>query len=177
MSVKIVCVHFQFGFCKYGERCSKKHEATRCDDQQCDERNCSKRHPRECKYFRAYKRCKFGEDCFYDHIDQNDTVLEELKLIRAKLEIVEKEIEERNLDIKRSLQILQNSINLLNNLNPSTTKTTTAHSTSSTPVTTSTRMSIFTATTVNSNPASKCKEQLCSPIPQVDGGTTSFYLS
>ena len=29
-----------------------------CDDFDCDAKMCNRRHPRECKYFKYYKRCK-----------------------------------------------------------------------------------------------------------------------
>ena len=43
-----------------------------------------------------YKRCKFSIYCFYEHIVRTDPVLEELKLVKEKLEVIENEIEKKN---------------------------------------------------------------------------------
>ena len=38
--------------------------------------------------------------CSYNHVDCNDLVLEELKLVKVKLNLVEVQITEKNLEIK-----------------------------------------------------------------------------
>ena len=43
------------------------------------------RHPKICKFYRNYQRCKFGEWCFFKHIENND-----LENIIIKEEIMEK---------------------------------------------------------------------------------------
>ena len=73
---------------------------TRCESFKCDGRNCDKRHPRECRFYNDYGRCKFGESCLYDHVDRSDPVLEELERVKAKLDVVEDLIVEKNLEIK-----------------------------------------------------------------------------
>ena len=93
MSSQIFCLHYKFGFCKHGDRCWKKHIDEKCENQECDGSSCDKRHPRPCKYYRLYKRCKFGDYCAFDHFVPMDPVLEELKLVKTKLLAVEKEIE------------------------------------------------------------------------------------
>ena len=55
------------------------------------------RHPRVCKYFREYNRCKFSEWCVYAHIVQ-DRDLENLKVenekILEKITVLEKSLKE-----------------------------------------------------------------------------------
>ena len=63
-----ICQFFKFGFCKFGTSCRNKHVATICENIQCDVRNCLLRHPRDCKYFRAYNRCKFDSYCMFKHV-------------------------------------------------------------------------------------------------------------
>ena len=89
MSAVTVCLNYKYGFCKHGEHCWKQHLETKCESNKCDGRNCNKRHPCECKFYNDYGRCKFGEFCLYDHVDRNDPVLEELELVKAKLDVVE----------------------------------------------------------------------------------------
>ena len=62
-----VCFKFKFGFCKYSERCKYRHVTLVCDDYKCDVSKCEKRHPKICRYYRDYKRCKFTIGCMYKH--------------------------------------------------------------------------------------------------------------
>ena len=103
MSAVTVCLHYKYGFCKHREHCWKEHLETKCESSKCDGRNCEKRHPRECRFYNDYGRCKFGEFCLYNHVDRNDPVLEDLKLVKTKLEMVEFEI----LEIKHSFEKLE----------------------------------------------------------------------
>ena len=100
MSTETACLYFKYGFCKHGVYCWKQHVETKCESSKCDGRNCEKRHPRVCRFYNDYGRCKFGEFCSYNHVDRNDPVLEELKLVKAKLEIVEVQMIEKHLEIK-----------------------------------------------------------------------------
>ena len=59
------CVFYDYGFCKYREKCRNQHIKTICEVINCDQK-CMNRHPRECRY---RKRCKFLEknNCEYSH--------------------------------------------------------------------------------------------------------------
>ena len=48
----------------------KPHIDDDCDDSSCDKLNCIRRHPKECIYFRKYKRCKF-DPCKYLHTEND----------------------------------------------------------------------------------------------------------
>ena len=96
-----VCFFNKYGFCKNGNRCWKKHVKEICEKKECNGDGCMKKHPHECKYFRDYRRCKFSEFCAFDHTVHEDPVVEELKVLKAKLEAVEKEIENKNLQNQR----------------------------------------------------------------------------
>ena len=104
MSAENVCCYFKFGFCKYGTRCRRRHVEIKCELENCDARNCERRHPAECRFYRVYKRCKYGEYCVYEHINHIDPVFEELKCVRTKLDYLEKELKEK---IKQVLEILE----------------------------------------------------------------------
>ena len=64
----------KYGFCKH----TKKHVEKICNEEECNVDECEKGHPRGCRYFRTYKRCKFGDYCAFDHSIPIDPVLEEL---------------------------------------------------------------------------------------------------
>ena len=167
-----ICRHFKFGFCRYQERCRKPHVAEICTEENCEIESCSRRHPRACRYFESYKRCKFGEYCLYAHkVDPNTKEIEELKetlkLLNQKIlaveivvtnleKMIDKETENENGELKESHSNYSNICR--------------------TPITSST----LTVTNVNStlnlpNPNSSPAE--ISPdferIPQLDGGGSS----
>ena len=55
---------------------------------------CSERHPRRCKYFFEYQRCKFGDFCMYSHDSMGCTapLKMEMKALATKVGDLEKEI-------------------------------------------------------------------------------------
>ena len=74
MASQNVCRYFRFGHCKYKERCRLQHVKEFCENQSCEIRSCSLRHPKACKYFRDYNRCKFGEYCDFKHVEKEITL-------------------------------------------------------------------------------------------------------
>ena len=67
-----------------------------CDDSSCDISNCKLRHPRICKFYREFRKCKFSEWCSYVHIE-NENDLDDLKKENEKmLTNIEKEIYEKD---------------------------------------------------------------------------------
>ena len=61
-----------------------------CKNPSCDVQNCNLRHPQICKYFCDYKKCKFGEWCFFFHQESDKfskKIIDDLeKDINKKLE-------------------------------------------------------------------------------------------
>ena len=51
--------------------CRNLHIDKICENSLCDVVSCNLRHPRECKYYMEYKRCKFNP-CAYLHVEQSD---------------------------------------------------------------------------------------------------------
>ena len=84
MAAQNVCRYHQFGHCKFSDKCRFIHAQERCENPECEIRSCNLRHPRKCKWFRDYRRCKFGEWCSFDHADNNDSK-ESIKEIFEKL--------------------------------------------------------------------------------------------
>ena len=64
-----VCKYQKFGFCKFKERCEKRHLEKTCEKRSsCDSlKTCQKRHPYVCKRYVMEGFCKFGTDCAYHH--------------------------------------------------------------------------------------------------------------
>ena len=102
-----VCKHFQYGFCKYADRCKYKHISDICAKSPCENVKCTSRHPKKCKYFHIYNTCKFGERCTYDHTLKEDSSREDnLKKIE-ELENVIESIKTRNNELEERLHALE----------------------------------------------------------------------
>ena len=73
MAAQNVCRYFKFGHCKFGDTCRLLHNSEKCENVSCEITSCKLRHPRTCKFFREFKKCKFSEWCSFKHIktDQN----------------------------------------------------------------------------------------------------------
>jgi hypothetical protein len=66
-TTETICKFNQYGFCKFLSKCRKQHINDICSNSQCNSNTCLLRHPRVCKYFSNYQRCKFAEQCAYLH--------------------------------------------------------------------------------------------------------------
>ena len=111
-----VCSFFKYGFCKHGDFCRNYHEKRICENKSCNIFICSFRHPRNCRFFEKYKRCKFYP-CAYKHED-NDTHIKTLKeennAISQKLEKLSKDIGFLNEKEKESEEIIEKLRNVDN---------------------------------------------------------------
>ena len=68
MSVENICKYNQSGFCKYKDKCKRKHFFENCDKKHdCTSQNCPKKHPKQCKNTTKNGKCKYEEKCEYDH--------------------------------------------------------------------------------------------------------------
>ena len=101
---KSVCRFNKFGYCKYGNRCFRKHENEICENVQCNSKECSLRHPRKCKYFIDFQYCKFGAYCKFSHptpiiketSKEINDLKEQLKLLKKEIDDKDKLIKEKN---------------------------------------------------------------------------------
>ena len=90
MAANTLCLYNKFGFCKHGDKCRKEHVQEICENNECNQSECRRRHPKECKYFKLYKRCKFNEFCAFSHVTPFDPVLEEVKLVKENVKALER---------------------------------------------------------------------------------------
>ena len=106
-----VCNYNKFGYCRFGDKCNLTHNNQVCDKTGCPVANCDFRHPKQCKYFKTYQRCKFTTYCSYKH-DENLTNSENMKTkmhtfednvskLEKSLEVAEKKIESLKKMIKK----------------------------------------------------------------------------
>ena len=95
MAAQNVCRYFKFGFCKFTEMCRFMHITEVCENPRCEIKQCNLRHPRVCKYFRDYNRCKFSEWCAFKH-QNNNPGSDELKEIHEELDKLSKAIREKD---------------------------------------------------------------------------------
>ena len=110
-----VCGFFKFGYCKYKDTCRKKHNSEICENTSCEIRNCLLRHPKICRYFRDFGRCKFDELCAFKHIEAETTSSKRLEMLEKKVEEnkkiidqlrlaqkkIEKDLKERDTEIRK----------------------------------------------------------------------------
>ena len=103
-----ICVYNKFCFCKYGVTCRKKHEELKCENASCEIFDCLKSHPRECRYFRDFKRCKYSEYCRYEHKEISD--MDENGNLKCKDETKMFELEMRLENAEKNLRILSEKL-------------------------------------------------------------------
>ena len=113
----LVCRHNKYGHCRYKDVCRNLHVNEMCQDVNCETVKCKKRHPRKCKFFQEYKRCKFGEFCSFDHTlaNLNDYTIEELKKelenVKIKVDALEKQIEHKNFELTEAFKKISETQN------------------------------------------------------------------
>ena len=90
MTVKL-CEYNKFGHCKYGGKCSFRHNNEKCDKNDCNVTECEKRHPKICIFIRKFGRCKFTSYCSFDHKEPKDIIKNNEKI--AELETKVKNLE------------------------------------------------------------------------------------
>ena len=99
ISHDVLCLYHKYGHCKYSETCRKFHPKETCYEHDCEIKECLKRHPKSCKYFDEYQRCKFGEFCSFSHIEKvfkPDIVTIRLDALEEKMKEKDSEIEALN---------------------------------------------------------------------------------
>ena len=107
-----ICKFNQNRFCKYLSHCRNQHVNENCQEIKCENKSCPKRHPKTCKFFQLYNRCKFGEYCAFAHVE--NPLLVEIKNMKIKHATLEYEMNEKNneiLDLKVKVEVLEDIMN------------------------------------------------------------------
>ena len=81
-----------------------------CSNKNCCDTSCRFRHPRFCRYFCIYGRCKFENNCAYLHerIHQNDFTELKEELRRVNLEI------QKVVKLQEKLTVLEKAVLIQN---------------------------------------------------------------
>ena len=102
-----ICKFNQTGFCKFKEHCRKKHENEICENiNECTKQKCTKRHPKVCKNYTKYNKCRFNDVCAYYH-EKEGNIQEELNE-QFKLAMLkhERDIQELNKEVTNMKHII-----------------------------------------------------------------------
>ena len=87
-SRKVVCKHNKTGFCKFGGNCRNRHINKTCENlDYCREFACTKRHPKMCKSLAKFGKCRFKDDCAYQHNEQMNLNKQTNKSSSCKLKV------------------------------------------------------------------------------------------
>ena len=111
MATQNVCSWFKFGYCRHREYCRRQHVKDICEKIECEVSNCISRHPKICKFYRDYGKCKFNP-CMFRHVkDENSDQVEALKKenesILKKLENIEKSMNDLDVQMEQSEDIIE----------------------------------------------------------------------
>ena len=83
------CMFNDSGYCKFGNKCRKRHFIKICTIFKCKTSNCKARHPKLCKH---EKNCKFFKQgiCAYRHetLDKHD---DKFKALESEIKILKNE--------------------------------------------------------------------------------------
>ena len=66
-ALSTVCDFHKYGHCRYGVTCRYLHFTTICESDSCEIKSCANRHPRKCRFWTQFGRCKFGSYCSFKH--------------------------------------------------------------------------------------------------------------
>ena len=112
MTAPNICLFNKFGYCKFGERCRKHHKYKICEESSCEITSCRERHPKDCRYFRNFGRCKFSPCAFNHEIvvkgNECEKIRKEVKILNDKILSLENVISCQNIQIEEMNTKIQN---------------------------------------------------------------------
>ena len=97
-----ICRFNRYGYFKFGITCRQQHCNEIYSDDACENPQCYKRHPIECKYFKQFRRCKFGVYCAYLHVpvdNEKVTTKEEMNNFEIRLKQLEDSSMTRDIEL------------------------------------------------------------------------------
>ena len=106
-TAETICKFNQSGFCKFLTHCRKHHIMDTCQNTQCINSTCLLRHPRMCKYYLNFGRCKFGTTCAYLHESGNKVEDHQISELKSELEKIKTKI--------KNVELLQLKLDKLEN--------------------------------------------------------------
>ena len=102
-----VCVYQKNGYCRYKEKCIKKHLKQECKDlNNCTAKKiCNKRHPKLCRRYVLEGSCIFGERCDYLHKEKEMSPGE--NQLKEKVKELEKVVKAKSLEEKMMINAIK----------------------------------------------------------------------
>ena len=101
-----ICRYNKFGYCKYDDKCNKKHNNVISTKKDCNVFDCDMRHPVVCRHFMNFRKCKFT-NCAYHHscvIDDGE-IAAKIKTVENKLTKVMNESNVK--EIEKNLEVFE----------------------------------------------------------------------
>ena len=106
MNSETVCWYNKFGYCKFGDKCFRKHENRICENVQCPIWDCPLRHPKNCRYFQEFHYCKFGTFCKFNHkIEESRIAKKELIDLQKEIKSLEDKIKHMEIEIESKTKV------------------------------------------------------------------------
>ena len=99
MASENLCLYNKYGHCKFTVTCCHLHTKEICENPNCETEKCFQRHPRKCKFFEEFRRCKFGNFCSFFHRAQKQSEIgfpnSQLIDVKTRLATLENRMEEK----------------------------------------------------------------------------------
>ena len=102
---KASCKFYNFGFCKFQDRCRFEHFKTNCNKYACKDKKCFKRHPKKCRY---QEKCRRKSCCLYKHDDVKPNIKVEEEIVNVRIQS-DKYLEDLQ-SLKEDVKILKSRI-------------------------------------------------------------------
>ena len=107
MATQNVCKFNKFGYCRYKDACRNLHRNEICQNSSCEIKGCNLRHPRECRYYREYRRCKF-DPCKFTHIDNVSENFDQIRKIKDNIDVKIAEIDDKINKLNDQMKAMEN---------------------------------------------------------------------
>ena len=104
-STRTSCRFYNYGFCKFQDKCKFEHFKTTCNKNICKDKRCYKSYPKVCRY---KDKCRRREICLYKHADNKPKIKteEELSKVRTQSDKYLKEL----MTLKEDIKVLNSRI-------------------------------------------------------------------
>ena len=116
MGKEFLCRRNKFGYCRYGDKCRKKHINEICAERTCEVFNCEKRHPKICTFKRDYGYCKFAEYCRFNHDKPKEIVAVDEKISEIENRIKEMHDNSTPNGVEAQNDLIENKFALFENM-------------------------------------------------------------
>jgi predicted RNase H-like nuclease (RuvC/YqgF family) len=122
MEDKMICPHYNVGYCKFKEKCSKVHPKDDCNVEDCKRKGCDKRHRRICKYLTDCMRLNKNNDCEFKHAEKDTSTEKKLAEAHSTINKYRDDVEALRADIQNLKGDIEKKTSELDKLSTKITK-------------------------------------------------------